>query len=295
MAYHLLYISLKLLSYIPFRLLYILSDGLGFILYHIVRYRRAIVRRNLTESFPQKDRAEIKRIEKEFYRFFTDNALETIKLASISPAEIGRRMRFTNIDEINDVLRSGRSISLFVGHFGNWEWMSSMPLYLDKCAVPGQIYHKLSNKNFDRLMLKIRARMGAINIEMRQTARFITKQIRENRQCIIGFIADQSPRARDAHYFIPFLNHETPILLGPEKITTHYNFEAWFMKTSRTRRGFYEVQFIRLTDEPGQLKEHELSDMYYSHLEAMIIENPQLYLWSHKRFRLARCIVPPKN
>lgn len=288
MAYHLLYFSLKLLSYIPFCLLYIISDGLGFILYHIVRYRRKIVRKNLTESFPEKSMAEIKRIEKDFYRFFTDNALESCKMASISPAEMSRRMKFTNIEEVNAVLRSGRSVGLYLGHYANWEWISSMPLHLAKDAVAAQIYHKLRNKNFDRLMLRLRSRMGAVNVEMHKTARYITDLNSRHIECIIGFIADQSPKYKEVKYFLPFLNHSVPVLTGTEKIIKHYDFDAWFVETARVGRGFYEARFVRMTSDPRQLPDFELTGMYFRMLEQMIRKDPVLYLWTHNRFKHAK-------
>lgn len=201
---------------------------------------------------------------------------------------MSRRMKFTNIDEVNQRLREGHNVSLFLGHYANWEWISSIPLHIDKGPVPGQIYRKLRNKNINRLMLDLRSRMGAVNIEMRDTARYITKLVAEKKECIIGFIADQSPRFREVRYFVDFLNHETPYLVGPEKITRHYGFDAWFVKPRRVKRGYYEVEFVRLADDPAALPEFRLSELYYRHLEELINECPHLYLWSHNRFKHAK-------
>ena len=161
----LLHFVLKLLSHTPFRVLYALSDGMFYLLYYIIRYRRKIVRKNLTESYPDKSLHETKHLEKAFYRFFMDMILETCKLATISPDEIRRRMAFKNIEEVNATLRSGKSVAVYLGHYGNWEWVSSMPLWLEKDTIGAQIYHKLSNPNMDRLMLHIRERMGAVSVE----------------------------------------------------------------------------------------------------------------------------------
>lgn len=288
MTYHLLSFSVRLISYIPFGVLYVISDILGFLLYHVVRYRRRIVRRNLVESFPDKDMSEIKSIERHFYRFFTDSILESCKMATISPEEMSRRMKFPNIDLVNERLRKGHSVSLFLGHYANWEWISSIPLHIDKGPVPGQIYRKLRNENINRLMLHLRSRMGAVNIEMRNTARYITQLVAEDKECIIGFIADQSPRFREVRYFVDFLNHKTPYLVGPEKITRHYGFDAWFVKPRRVKRGYYEVEFVKMTDDPSALPDFCLSEIYYQHLEELITECPYLYLWSHNRFKHAK-------
>ena len=128
MMYHLLSFFLKLLSCIPFKVLYVLSDGLFYLLYYVIRYRRPIVRKNLTESFPEKSEQEILQIEKNFYRYFTDQVLESCKMSTISPEEVSQRMKFTNVEAADAVLKSGKSIALYIGHYGNWEWVSSIPL-----------------------------------------------------------------------------------------------------------------------------------------------------------------------
>lgn len=287
MIYHLLRFFLKLLSYIPFRVLYILSDGLFYPLYYLIRYRRKIVRRNLTESFPEKNLSEIKHVEKRFYRFFTDMILESCKLASISQDEIRRRMKFKNVEEVNGMLKQGKSVAVYLGHYGNWEWVSSMPLWLEKDIIGAQIYHRLSNKNVDKLMLHIRGRMGAISIDMHKTARYITALATEHKVCTIGFIADQSPRKRDSHHFLHFLHHNTPVLTGTEKIIKHYGFEAFYLDVKRTKRGYYEAEFVKMHYNPQSLRDFELTDLYFKHLEQAITKRPELYLWTHKRFRIA--------
>ena len=287
MVYRLLHFFLKLLSYIPFRMLYILSDGLFYPLYYLVRYRRRIVRKNLTESFPEKSLPEIRQIEKKFYHFFIDMMLESCKLASISSQELKHRMQFTNTEAVNSMLRQGKSISIYIGHYGNWEWVSSMPLWLEKSAIGIQIYHKLRNKNMERLMLHIRERMGGICVEMYKTARYITELATHHKVCIIGFIADQSPKKREVHHFLPFLHHKTPVLTGSEKITKHYGFESFYLNVKRIRRGYYEAAFIRLHDHPQSLPDFELTALYFQQLEQTILQQPELYLWTHKRFKHA--------
>ena len=287
MTYHLLSFFLRLFSYVPFCLLYIISDGLYFLVYYVFRYRRRIVRKNLTESFPEKSEDDIKKIEKNFYSFFTDNILESLKMFTISRKEMLRRVKFVNVEEVDDLMRNGKSISLFLGHYGNWEWMSSIPLHINKEVVAAQIYHKLSNKNMDRLMLYVRERMGAVCVEMRKTARYVNELATENKVCIIGFIADQAPRKKDARHFLHFLNHNTPVLTGTEKITKHYDFGAFFLDVKRVKRGYYEARFVKMHDNPKSLPDFELTAIYYQMLEKCIRTQPELYLWSHNRFRNA--------
>jgi len=285
MKYHLLQWFWNLLSLIPLRVMYILSDGLFYPLYYLGRYRRKIVRKNLTESFPEKSLAEIRKIEKQFYRFFTDIIFETCKLATISKKEISRRMKFTNVETVNAVLQQGKSISLYLGHYGNWEWVSSMPLCLNREAVAGQIYRKLKNKVVDRLLLHNRSRMGAVCIEMNEVPRRINEYISNQEVSIIGYIADQSPKKRDIRHYVPFLHHHTPTLTGTEKLTKRYGFEAWYLHVKRVKRGYYEADFIQIHENPQSLPDFELTDLYYKHLEHTILQQPELYLWTHNRFK----------
>lgn len=287
MMYHLLRFFLKLLSYIPWRVMYGLSDGLFYLLYYMVGYRRKIVRKNLSESFPEKDLSDIKRIEKGFYRFFADMLLESCKLASMSPEEMRKRMKFKNVEAVNAMIRQGKSVSVYLGHYGNWEWVSSMPLWLEKDVEGIQIYHKLRNQTMERLMLHIRERMGGISVEMHKTARYITELVNNHKVCVIGFIADQSPKKRESRYFLPFLHHKTPVLIGTEKITKHYGFEAFYLHVTRTRRGFYEAEFVQLYENPQSLPGFELTALYFKHLEQAIQQQPELYLWTHQRFKHA--------
>lgn len=248
------------------------------------------MRKNLKESFIKKSEKEIITIERQFYHFFVDMILESAKLASISKNEIKRRMIFKNLDEVNAVLREGKSVSLYLGHYANWEWCSSIPLHLECDVTSAQIYHKLSNKNMDRLMLHIRERMGAVCVDMRKTARYATDLVAEHKVSIIGFIADQSPRKKESRHFLHFLNHNTPVLTGTEKITKHYGFEAFFLNVKRLKRGYYEAEFIRLHDNPKSLPDFELTSIYFQMLEKCIMAQPELYLWSHNRFRNAELL-----
>ena len=287
MMYHLLSFLLKLISYIPFRALYVLSDGLYYILYYIIRYRRKIVRKNLTESFPTLKGKEILQVEKKFYRYFTDQVLESCKMATISPEEMKKHMKFTNIEAANAVFKEGKSIALYMGHYGNWEWISSIPLWVAEGVTSVQIYHKLRNDNTNRLILNMRERLGAISVDMRKTARYITEITNTNQVSVIGFIADQSPKKKEVRYFLPFLHHRTPILVGTEKIVKHYGFEAWFLDMKRVKRGYYEAELIRMHEEPPSLPDFELTEIYFRMLEKMIQERPELYLWTHNRFKHA--------
>ena len=257
----------------------------------MIQYRKKIVHQNLKESFPKKDDQEIKLIEKKFYRFFTDMILESIKMTSISPEEIARRMKFINAEKVNASIRQGKSISIYLGHFGNWEWIASMPLYLEKMGdkiIGAQIYHKLRNKNMDKLMLRNRERMGSVCVEMKKTARFVNQLAIDHKVGVIGFIADQSPQKKDSIHFVPFLNHKTPVLTGTERIIKHYDYEAWFLHVKKIKRGYYEAEFIKMHENPQSLPDFQLTTIYFQLLEKEILSQPELYLWTHNRFKHAK-------
>ena len=287
MNYRLLKGIWNLFSLIPLPVMYAMSDAVFYLLYYLARYRRRITRKNLTESFPEKSRQEIMGIEKRFYRFFIDLMFEMCKMASFSEEEMRRRMKFTNVDEINRMLESGHSISLFVGHYGNWEWVSSMPLHLPETVVAGQIYHRLHNSLFDRLLLHNRSRWGANTIEMSETLRWINGHAGRGEVTITGYIADQSPRITQAQHHVSFLNHWTPALTGAEKITRKYHFEAYYLDIEWIRRGYYEARFVRMCEQPQHLSDFELTDIYFNFLEKTVKKRPENYLWTHNRFKHA--------
>ena len=285
MTYHLLYFFLKLLSYIPFRVMYVISDVLYVLIYYIFRYRRAIVRKNLMESFPEKSSCEIIDIEKKFYRFFADNLLETCKMTTISREEMGRRMKFTNMETFNAVQREGKSVALYMGHFGNWEWCSSMPLYFEKGTTSAEIYHKLRNESMDRLMMRNRERMGAMCVEMRKTARYINEQAKAGSTCVVGFIADQLPTWNSMHFFVPFLHRDTAVFTGAEQIGRRVGAAYFFADISRPRRGYYECTFRRMEAPQPPRGEYDMTALFMELLERKIREVPQYWLWTHKRWK----------
>ena len=286
--YYIIYPLWYSFSLLPLSVLYVVSDLLFHLLYHVLRYRRHIVRKNLVESFPEKSEEEIHHIERGFYHFFCDYLVESIKMMSITPEEMKRRMTFKGTEIINAVLKSGGSAALYLGHFCNWEWVSSLPLWLTKEAVCGQIYHPIENKDIDRLFLKQRGRMGAVSIPMESTLREILRYRSENQPVVIGYISDQAPHWRNIHHWCNFLNHDTPVLTGTERIIRKMKHEVFYLDMRRVKRGYYEGEIRLVTREPLHLAEYELTTKYFNLLEASIRRQPELYLWSHNRWKRTR-------
>ena len=193
----------------------------------------------------------------------------------------------TYMEILDAVLQQGKSVSLYMGHYGNWEWLSSLPLHVDRAkeVAVGQIYKKLHNSVVDKLLIYNRERMGGICVEMNQTLRWIDEQVKNNRATITCYVADQSPRKLQIQHAVPFLHHTTPVYIGAEKITKRYSFEAWHLDVRRLKRGYYEATFVRLHERPQLLPNFDLTDIYYRHLEQAILRQLELYLWTHNRFK----------
>lgn len=286
--FYLLYGIAFLLSLLPSRVHYFLSDMLYVILYHLVKYRKEVVRKNLTSAFPEKSEEEIHKIEKGFYHFLCDLFAESIQQITISEKHFKKRIIFKNVDQLEQVINEGQSIALYLGHYCNWEWVTTLPLWLTSNTQCCQIYHPLQNKVFDQLFLHIRERFGSLCIPMAETLRRILAFQRANQPFIIGYISDQKPYWTNIHHWLDFLHHDTPVLTGAERIICKMNHAVFYSDIRRVRRGYYEVTFRPITREPKKMKEFELTNIYYQMLEKSIQEAPEYWLWSHNRWSRTR-------
>lgn len=275
-------------SLLPLWFLYILSDILYFPLYYCVRYRRKLVRKNLIESFPEKSLEEIIKIEKDYYSFLCDYIVETVKMFSMGKKQMSKRMRFEEIEEMRESMKDGNSCVVYLGHYCNWEWITSLPLVMDEGVISGQIYHALENEVFDKLFLYLRGRFDAVSIPMAEILRKIVLYRREKKQIVIGFISDQAPFWNNIHYWTDFLNHDTPVLTGGERIAKQTGFAVYYADITRPRRGYYVCNFKKLTDTPKEYPDYEITEMYTRALENTIRTAPQYWLWTHNRWKRTR-------
>lgn len=275
-------------SLLPMRIHYMNSYFLYLLVYRLMRYRRNVVRKNLKDSFPEKDETELRRIERGFYKFFCDYLVESVKLMTISKDNIKRRMKFKGIELMEDAIRDGQSCALYLGHLCNWEYVTSFPLWLTPKAQCAQIYHPIENKATDKLFLRMRHRLGAECISMQDTLRKVVDYRRKNTSVVIGFISDQKPHWVNIHHWVDFLNHDTPVLTGTERIIRKMNYAVFFLDIQRVRRGYYEAEVKPITREPQKMKDYELTDIYFKMLEESIRRAPELWLWSHDRWSRTR-------
>ena len=286
-AYHIIYAICCLVSLLPLRVLYCLSDVLFLIVYRVVKYRRRLVRKNLTDSFPEKSEAELVSIEKAFYAWLCDYFVETVKLLTISKAQISRRMRFVGYEQMADRLRQGRPCSLYLGHYCNWEWITSLPLLVSE-GICSQIYHPLENRSADLLFQRLRSRFGCTNIEMDSSFRTIVTWKKQGRPNIVGYIADQVPGLHNVHCWVDFLNHDTPVFTGAEKITMITGADVFYADIERPRRGYYVCTFRHMPLPPGGYVKFHYTRLYFKMLEESIRRAPQYWLWSHNGWKRTR-------
>lgn len=271
-----------LLSLLPFWALYVLSD-LGYVLlYHVIGYRKAVVFKNLRNAFPEKNEEERRQIARKFYRFLPDLMVEAIKMRSISVASVEKRMMLYQTEELERHFRAGKGVIAVTAHYGNWELgIHRISLFTENPALI--IYKPLHNKAFDTVYNAIRSRFGAIMVPMKQTLRKIVAH--RHQPHISVFVADQTPGRSDSHYFISFLNQHTPVYTGVEKIAKATGFPVVFCHIDRVKRGHYCCTFTTLVEEPDKIPGHGITDIHNKFTENIIRRKPELWLWSHRRWK----------
>lgn len=279
------------LSLLPLRVHYLFADLLYFLVAHVVKYRRKVIMKNLANSFPEKSEQERERIARDYYHFFCDYIAETLKFGTMSHESIKRHMVFKGADEISRIVNEGQSVALFLGHYGNWEWVTSIKLWLDKINRPagyGHIYHPLENEAMDKLFLSFRNRMGSTSVPMRETLRWILNHKREDRPTVLGYIADQVPVWENIHHWLTFFNQETPVFTGVERIARSQNQAVIYIDIKRVKRGYYECEIQVVTRDPASWEDNEITNECFRRLEQTIRRAPQYWLWSHNRWKRTR-------
>ncbi|MGV3684943.1 MAG: lysophospholipid acyltransferase family protein [Daejeonella sp.] len=276
---------LKLISLLPFSIIYLISDGLFVLLYFVLKYRRKVVRDNLKNSFPEKSADELSVIEKSFYKFLADMILESVKSITISAKELNKRYKFENLEAITSHLENGRSVIAVSGHYGNWE-LGSLAIGLAIQEYDTLIVYKpLSDSNFDHLINSVRSRFGTIMVPMKQTYRKVAEYKGKGRPRVLVLVGDQTPTREESRYFTNFLNQATAIFLGVEKVAVKSNDAVIYFSINRIKRGYYLCIIKPLIDYPKDTKEFEITNMHTSELEKLIREKPDYWLWSHKRWK----------
>lgn len=286
--YWLTYAGMWLLALLPFRALYVLSDGLYLLMRHVMHYRRKVVRRNLRNAFPEKPEAELREIERKFYHYLCDYMLEEVKMMRMPFEELRRRMTYEHAGRYLEMIEKHGGIILLIPHYANFEWITGMSAIMQPGDVPVQVYKPLRNKHLDEMFKLIRARFGGYNVPKHSTARELIKLRRDGKRMAVGLITDQSPNRSEAHYWTTFLNQDTVFMDGAERIAKLMDFPVFYCELERTSRGHCKVSFDLLTETPKQTAEGEITECFARRLERTIRRDPHCWFWSHKRWKLKR-------
>ncbi|TDQ79390.1 lysophospholipid acyltransferase family protein [Sphingobacterium yanglingense] len=281
-----LHFILQAMSRMPFWMLYGISDVLYVLIYHVLGYRKKVVFKNLRNSFPEKSEAEIEQIAKEFYRYFPDIIVEVIKMFSIKPEQVKERIELLNPEEIYRHFDAGRAVIGVTAHYGNWELgIHRLSLMTDYERLV--IYKPLNNNDINQIYNGVRTRFGATMVPMKQILRHIVRL--KNTPHISMFVADQTPLYQDSDYFMTFLNQETLVYTGTERIAKMTNNPVVFCHIGRKpKRGHYFCKFTTLVETPSDYGDHEITKIHNEFTEKIIREQPPYWLWSHNRWKRQR-------
>lgn len=280
----------RLLSRLPFWVLYGVSDVLFIASYYLIRYRRKMVWKNLTNSFPNKKPAELRKIEKQFYKNLCDYAVEMLKLLTISKVELGKRVIFKNPELSSKYIRNGQSLLNLASHQFNWEWLLTAGSFI----LPGQmdfVYQPVHNKFFNRFSLTSRTRFGAHAIRRDSVAREIVR--RKNIVRNIALVGDQYPgHSNDKRYPVTFLNQETVFFYGSNQLAHLTQYPVMYYSMRKIKRGYYETTIVELANPPYQKDNHDVLLQYVREVEKTICERPSEWLWSHNRWKTRHLEIP---
>lgn len=283
LMYILFYPLIWCISKLPFRLLYLLSDCVCFIVYRVVRYRKKTVRENIALALPHLSFTERVEVERKFYHHLCDLFLEMMKTLSITDDEINARFVYTNIEEYLALEQKQKSIALLCAHYNSYEWTISINSKISFEAFA--IYKKINNVHFDRLVHQIRSRFKATLITNKEAIPKISQNARNKHLGLYGFASDQSPRVNAAHHWKTFMGHYVPVHTGGEMLAKKYDMNVAFLKIKKVKRGYYEAELVNINENVKDIPNYEISDRFMEMVEQQILEAPEFYLWTHKRWK----------
>ena len=275
-----------LLSRLPLRVIYFFSDILYIVLYKVAGYRIKVVKENLYNAFPDKNRKELHSVERNFYHHLCDLMIENMLLPHITEKQMRQRLKFKNPEVIENFFAQGKSVICVTGHYGNWEFFSGYPLHLKYKIVA--LYKPLSNHQFDNYFKTMREKFGVETVSMGDGIRVLLRYNSSHTATLSLFIADQAPTRGQSNYWTRFLSQETAVFTGVERIAQKTNFPVVFLKMRKVSRGHYEVEAELLSDNPKAEPNFEITEAHTRVLEKLIQEQPEYWLWSHRRWKHKR-------
>jgi KDO2-lipid IV(A) lauroyltransferase len=273
-----------LIALLPLKILYLFSDLIFVLSYYLFSYRKRVVMQNLKNAFPDKTETELKTLAKKFYRHFYEIIFETLKLIHISPEKLAQRIKLKNPELLEDLYQKKISVIAVFGHYNNWEWIQGINLNIPHHTLA--IYKPLNNKYFNKYVIKLRSKFGVELISMRQTLRSMLEYSKNGKLTLTGFLADQSPVWEEVQYWTIFLNQQTPVYLGIEKMALKTGQAVVYFYERKISRGYYEVEVIKLFDNPNETSPYQITERHLRLLEEIITAQPEYWLWTHRRWKL---------
>ena len=282
-GFYIFYVINWVITLLPLRVLYLFSDLLFPLACYFPGYRKKVVSENLRNAFPEKTERERAVIQRNFYRHFCDLIVEILKLTHMSKKELIRRMACKNTELLERLYKENRDGVVIFSHYCNWEWTKITPVLTRHLNVP--VYKPLNNRYFDRFMYGLRTGENCHPVAMSNIIREILTNRKENRRAMYGLISDQTPAREEIRYRTTFLNQDTPVFLGAEKVAAKYDMAVIYMDIRKVRRGFYSVTFDLLFENPSGLPAYTITETHVKKLEDIIREKPEYWLWSHRRWK----------
>ena len=274
------------LSRLPLRVHYWLADWVLYpMMYHVVRYRRHLAEKNIRQAFPEKSAKERKAVVRAFYHQFCDTVVESIYGYRCPDEEMRQRVVFEGFEEVNPLIDTAGGGIFMLAHMGNWEWMASIQQWVSPGVKELNVYRRLKNESMDRLMLAIRAQRGGECVEKQRILREMIRYRSEKQPVTIGLLSDQKPRPAVTRTWVEFLHQETGFLDGGEVLGRKFNYPVFYLYITRRERGYYHVQMKTIAARPAETAEGEITKAYARVLEENIQEQPELWLWTHNRWK----------
>ena len=281
--FYIFYPFIWLLSKMPFSVLYVISDSVFIVVYYVIGYRKKLVLSNLKRVFPNKTEKELLTIRRKFYHHFVDIFMEMIKTFTISNEQMRKHYVFKNISLLDEIAEKGKSMVVVGSHSANWEWVVSMNLLTDINRYA--TYTKINNKVFEKKIKTTRERFGGSMILKRDTIPNIATNYKNKTIGIYGLLSDQSPQIGKAFYWADFLGVRVPIHTGAEMLAKKYNCAYVNMIINKVKRGYYEIEFELLAENPKDFENYKITNIFLEKAEKQIREKPEYYFWTHNRFK----------
>lgn len=283
--YWLFYAITGCIAILPRPLFYLQSDILAFVIACLFRYRRKVVHQNLANSFPELSQSQRNRIARRFYVHLSDLILESFFLLHASPKRIMKRCTYTNLKDLEAFYAEGRNVIVVAAHIANWEFLTTAAPLLKHHLL--NVFKPVHNPRIGRFLTRSRERLGGTAVPMNRVLRAIVHYQQLNMPTVVGLVADQTPPPGN-YPWLEFLNQDTMVYTGVEKLARQFNSAVFFCDMVRTRRGYYSVTLELITASPTDEPENSITQRYMQRLEAAIRRKPEAWLWSHKRWKRKR-------